>query len=216
MRKSRKRGHECASGPGSIARRTAPRSSVYCPSRFRVASSRVRAHAKEGQTFKERKAIGRTIQIHTCFRYGNHDRRLAAASFRLLSVSKRRFPRRGRSVLRSNVLSVAEQELLAAFAKSHGLKCMTKAAFIDDIFYGLGYDLRATILGFNLPFDLSRLATRHHSARGKMRGGFSFQLSEDKWKARVQVKHLAARAALIQFAATEASRHERRSKKETP
>jgi hypothetical protein len=34
-----------------------------------------------------------------------------------------------------------------------------------------------------------------------MRGGFSFQLSEDEWKARVQVKHLTARAALIQFAA---------------
>ena len=100
-----------------------------------------------------------------------------------------------------NVLSAAEQELLAAFAKSRGLKCMTKAAFIDDIFYGLAYDLRATILGFNLPFDLSRLAVRHNSARGKMRGGFSFQLSEDKWKARVQVKHLTARAALIQFAA---------------
>jgi hypothetical protein len=100
-----------------------------------------------------------------------------------------------------SVLSIAEQELLAAFAKSHGLKCMTKAAFIDDIFYGLAYDLRATILGFNLPFDLSRLAVRHNSARGKMRGGFSFQLSEDKWKARVQVKHLTARAALIQFAA---------------
>jgi hypothetical protein len=94
-----------------------------------------------------------------------------------------------------------EQELLAGFAKSHGLKCMTKAAFIDEVFYGLAYDLRATILGFNLPFDLSRLAVRHNSARGKMRGGFSFQLSEDKWKARVQVKHLTARAALIQFAA---------------
>jgi hypothetical protein len=87
------------------------------------------------------------------------------------------------------------------FAKYRGLKCMTKAAFIDDIFYGLGYDLRATILGFNLPFDLSRLAVRHNSARGKMRGGFSFQLSGDKWKARVQVKHVTARAALIQFAA---------------
>ena len=43
-----------------------------------------------------------------------------------------------------NVLLVVEQELLTAFAKSRGLKCMTKAAFIGD-------DLRATSLGFNLP-----------------------------------------------------------------
>src|ERR1700682_6297925 len=47
-------------------------------------------------------------------------------------------------------LPVSEQELLAAFARSWGLKCMTKAAFVDSVFYGLAYDLRATIVGFNL------------------------------------------------------------------
>ncbi len=112
-----------------------------------------------------------------------------------------------------NVLPTAEQELLADFAKSRGLKCMTKPEFVDEVFYGLAYDLRATILGFNLPFDLSRLTLRHNSARGKMRGGFSFQLSEDKWKARVQVKHLTARAALIQFAARRKQRHTKGDRK---
>jgi hypothetical protein len=81
------------------------------------------------------------------------------------------------------------------------LKCKTKVAFVDDVFYGLAYDLRATIVGFNLPFDLSRLAVRHGPARGKTRGGCSFQLSEDTRKARVQVKHISGRASLIQFAA---------------
>jgi len=98
-------------------------------------------------------------------------------------------------------LPSAEQELLVAFTRSQGLKWMTKAAFVDDVFYGLAYDLRATIVGFNLPFDLSRLAVRHGPARGKTRGGFSFQLSEDTRKARVQVKHISGRASLIQFAA---------------
>jgi hypothetical protein len=55
------------------------------------------------------------------------------------------------------LLSATDKELLADFAKSRGLKCMTKAAFIDDIFYGLAYDLRATIVGFNLPFDYHAL-----------------------------------------------------------
>ena len=50
---------------------------------------------------------------------------------------------------------------------------------IEEIFFGIGYDLRATIVGFNLPFDLSRLAIRHGSARGKlMQGGFTLQLSQ--------------------------------------
>jgi hypothetical protein len=57
------------------------------------------------------------------------------------------------------------------------------------------------IVGFNLPFDLSRLAARHNPARGKMRGGFSFQLSEDPRRARIRVKHISGRASLIQFAA---------------
>lgn len=97
-------------------------------------------------------------------------------------------------------LGAAEQELVKAYADRRELKIMTREAFVDDIFYGVGYDWRATIVGFNLPFDLSRLAIRHGPARGTtMRGGFTFQLSQNKWKPRVQVKHLSARASFIQF-----------------
>jgi hypothetical protein len=100
----------------------------------------------------------------------------------------------------SEVLGDAEQTLLQAYADAHGLKLITKTQFIDDVFYGVAYELRATIVGFKLPFDLSRIAIRHGSARGKtMRGGFTFQLSSNPWKPRVQIKHLSARAALIQF-----------------
>jgi hypothetical protein len=59
--------------------------------------------------------------------------------------------------------------------------------------------LGAQIVGFNLPFDLSRLAIGHGSARGNMRGGFSLMLS--KKRPRVAVKHISQRAALIQFRA---------------
>jgi hypothetical protein len=97
-------------------------------------------------------------------------------------------------------LTKEERELIYNYASQHQLRAMTAEKFIEDIFYGIGYELRATIVGFNLPFDLSRLAIRHGSARGKtMRGGFTFQLSKDPWKPRVQVKHLSAKAALIQF-----------------
>ncbi len=98
-------------------------------------------------------------------------------------------------------LTAAEQALLRAYASSRGMKALTRAQFVEDVFYGFGYDLRATIIGFNLPFDLSRLAEAHGPARGKMRGGFSFRLSENPYKPRVQVKHLSSRAALIQFTA---------------
>ena len=98
------------------------------------------------------------------------------------------------------LLSTREQQTLQMFATRKGLRLITKAQFVDAVFYGMAYDLRAAIVGFNLPFDISRLAIRHGPARGKtMAGGFTFQLSSDKWKPRVQIKHLNSRAALIQF-----------------
>ncbi len=104
-------------------------------------------------------------------------------------------------------LSDDEQALVTEYAVANGCNLMTAENFIGDIFYGSGYDLGAMIVGFNLPFDLSRLAIRHTSARGKtMRGGFSFQLSPDKRRPQVQVKHLSRRAALIRFAAKRGQR----------
>ena len=100
----------------------------------------------------------------------------------------------------TETMNEAEQAMLSAFATAHGIEFMTRAEFVENVFYGKGYDFRATIVGFNLPFDLSRLAIGHASARGKtMRGGFSLQLSPHWWRTRVQVKHLSGRAALIQF-----------------
>ena len=72
-----------------------------------------------------------------------------------------------------------------------------RAEFADEIFYRSAYAVGAQIVGFNLPFDLSRLAIRHASARRSMKGGFSLTLSED-WPP-VAVKHLSQRAALIRF-----------------
>lgn len=112
-----------------------------------------------------------------------------------------------------DTLSPAEEILIHAFAKQHDLECMTVAAFVDDVFYGMAFDLRARIVGFNLPFDLSRLAVDHGSARGKMKGGYSLRLSADPWKPRVQVKHLSSRAAFIQFAAQRKRTDNRRTRK---
>jgi hypothetical protein len=91
-------------------------------------------------------------------------------------------------------LTLLEVEVLRRFAAERGVELRTRDEFVDKVFYGIAYDLRASIVGFNLPFDLSRLAIRHGPARGKtMRGGFTFQLSSDPWKSRVQLRHLNAR-----------------------
>jgi hypothetical protein len=65
------------------------------------------------------------------------------------------------------VLSPDEQAVLRRYAQEHELKVRTRVEFIDDIFFGIGYDFRANIIGFNLPFDISRLAESHDSARNR-------------------------------------------------
>ena len=74
----------------------------------------------------------------------------------------------------------------------------TRAEFVDEVFYQSAHAVGAQIVGFNLPFDLSRLAIRHASARRAMKGGFSLTLAEDR--PHVVVKHLSQRSALIRFA----------------
>lgn len=96
--------------------------------------------------------------------------------------------------------TAAEIEMLHRYAEQHDLTVGTVAEFIDEIFFSYGYDCRATIVGFNLPFDLSRLAIAHGSARGKMmHGGFSFKLTDKRYRPVVQVKHLSRRASMIRF-----------------
>ena len=98
------------------------------------------------------------------------------------------------------IISDEELSLLRRVAAERGLNVRSVPEFIDDVFFARAYDLRASVVGFNLPFDISRLAINHGSARGKaMRGGFTFRLSRLWWRPAIQVRHLNARASLIQF-----------------
>src|SRR5437016_2148942 len=48
--------------------------------------------------------------------------------------------------------------------------------FLEEVFWKLAYQERALVVGFNLPFDLSRLAIECGEGRGHFRGSFSFVL----------------------------------------
>ena len=101
-----------------------------------------------------------------------------------------------------NSVTPDELILLNSYAKAHGLVLRTREEFVRDVLYLYGYDHGGLILGFNLPFDLSRLATAISTSHGKdMRGGFSLELLDVKWRCNPLVKHLNSRAAFMRFAA---------------
>lgn len=120
-----------------------------------------------------------------------------------------------------NVLKPKEQATLREYARSRNFEFRTIEDFIDEIFFGIGYDFLASIIGFNLPFDLSRIAIDCAPARSRigqggisMRGGFSFKLSRKFWRPRIQIKHHSRSLAFIRFASVSMpSRSERKRKR---
>ena len=101
---------------------------------------------------------------------------------------------------RAGSLSSAEVAMLRAYCAKHGLTLRDVDSFNEEILLGVCYDLGGTLIGFNLPFDISRVAIKHGPARDSMRGGFSFNVVKTERRPRIRVKHLSRTASLIDFA----------------
>jgi hypothetical protein len=90
---------------------------------------------------------------------------------------------------------------------SRTLRFHSRREFLDSVFRQ-ALDARAMIVGFNLPFDLSRLACGWGEARGHFRGGFSLPLwefrdaksgewREHPYRPRIAVKPLDSKRAFL-------------------
>jgi hypothetical protein len=96
-------------------------------------------------------------------------------------------------------INEAEEALIRDYAASRNLEVLSVVDFRTAVLLKYGYTRHATIVGFNLPFDISRIALGHGVARRDKRGGYSFLLTRDKEDPRIRVKHLSPRAAMIDF-----------------
>ena len=85
-------------------------------------------------------------------------------------------------------------------AASNGHVLRTVAEFIDEVLFALG--LRPARLDRRVQSAVRHFAIGDQTwfSSGKaMRGGFTFKLSQLWWRPAIQVRHLSARASLIQF-----------------
>jgi hypothetical protein len=83
---------------------------------------------------------------------------------------------------------------------------MSTRDFIDKVFYPWVIDTQALSVGFNLPFDLSRLAIRYGYGRGRRRNGFTFWLTEDNsTRPRLHIRSLDSVRSFFSLAPTEYS-----------
>lgn len=103
-------------------------------------------------------------------------------------------------------LSLTEIECLRSHSRRLGIEPpITLAEFRLEVLLKRGYATGAKIIGFNLPFDLARVAldaapARPTKFRKKFRGGFTHKLSEAAYWPHIQVKHIGPKAAFMEFA----------------
>ena len=116
----------------------------------------------------------------------------------------------------------ADRATLEAYATAHTaatdrrrgvpkLHLLSRREFLEKL-YTAGFDARSLIVGFNLPFDLSRLAFSFGNARGRFAGGFSLALWDyvdkdgqrriNKHRPRIAIKHIDSKRGLKGFTGT--------------
>ena len=115
----------------------------------------------------------------------------------------------------------SELEVLTIEARKHGCTLRDLYNFVHKIFFPAAYKAGALVVGFNLAFDLSRLALDYDRARlarpGRskeeiavgaplkkadrfMAGGFTFRLSDFDDKPFLRIKHRNSRSSFFNFA----------------
>jgi hypothetical protein len=101
-------------------------------------------------------------------------------------------------------------DTLVKYAISHEMEekhieVMPLVEFVDTIFFPWLIDSQALCVGFNLPFDLSRLAIRYGYGRGKWKNGFTFWLSEDTKHPGIHIRSLDSVRSFFGLAPTKYS-----------
>ncbi len=107
--------------------------------------------------------------------------------------------RKGEGLFYADDLPAADLAILRAVADERGLRLLTVRQFADWILFDRIYEKGGTVIGFNLPFDISRIALDHGPARKANAGGFSFKLFSNPYAPRIIVKHISSRMAFIRF-----------------
>ena len=109
-------------------------------------------------------------------------------------------------------VSEAERETISRYARERGFDSMPREQFVPSVFLPLALDQRAVVVGFNLPFDLSRLAVDFAPKRNvKATEAWTLRLV-DKTNPKfafvpgIRIQHVDARKSFIGFTGTKGKR----------
>ena len=120
-----------------------------------------------------------------------------------------------------DVLTPAQILTVEVYARDRGLRVYTRDTFVWQVFLPEVYVLGTLCVGFNLPFDLSRLAIRAVTGRGRWRDRFTFYLvpstsdplMPSKSSPPIRMMARDSRSAFIEFGSYRSGRHRRHEAK---
>ncbi len=107
-------------------------------------------------------------------------------------------------------LSKEQLDTLQRIAFGMDMILLTRDDFINA-FMEYVYKRRAVCIGFNLPFDISRIAKSYNTSKID-KGAFSFKLTDDKRCPRIFIKHLNSKHSFIRFIPPFAKNRKNRNK----
>ncbi|HEY1681764.1 MAG TPA: hypothetical protein VGF98_09030 [Candidatus Tumulicola sp.] len=99
----------------------------------------------------------------------------------------------------SDLLDQSEMECVTEYAARCNLKLYSREQFVEDMFYPEVYLRGAVCVGFNLPFDLSRIAYLARCGSGRNRRKFTFALSRRLTWHDLRIESPSGNAAFIGF-----------------
>jgi hypothetical protein len=92
-----------------------------------------------------------------------------------------------------------KRKIIVAYGSKKNIPVMRISDFVDNVFYPYAFRMRTEVIGFNLPFDISRMANSYGISR-KSKDGFSFKLSEDVRNPRIRIQSIDQKRSFISFA----------------
>jgi len=101
--------------------------------------------------------------------------------------------------------------LIEQYGQDHNIKVMPVREFVDNVFHHYAYKMRCEVIGFNLPFDLSRLAIDYGIARNT-KDAFSLKLSEDKRNPWIRIQSIDQKRSFISFTTPLRKKRDKKSK----
>jgi hypothetical protein len=97
-------------------------------------------------------------------------------------------------------ISQRDCDKLEKYCETHKLELLSKSDFVTEIFLKEIWELETLCVGFNLPFDLSRIAVacKTHQ-RGKYKEYFELILKQDLFTPNIAIRNIDSRKAFIEL-----------------